>query len=39
LISLTVSFPGAEVDDPVDALVYALRRLDWIRLREPRVLA
>ncbi len=39
LISLVVGFPGMEVDAPVDALVYALRRLDWIRQREPRVLA
>jgi predicted phage terminase large subunit-like protein len=37
LISLVVGFPGAEVDDPVDALVYALRRLDHLHRHEPRV--
>jgi predicted phage terminase large subunit-like protein len=39
LISLLVGYPGVEIDDPIDVLVYALRRLDWIRQREPRVLA
>lgn len=37
LISLVVGFPGVEVDDPVDALVYALRRLDHMHRHQPRL--
>jgi predicted phage terminase large subunit-like protein len=38
LISLVVGFPGVEVDDPVDALVYALRRLEHLHRHEPRII-
>jgi predicted phage terminase large subunit-like protein len=38
LASLVVGFPGAEVDDPVDALAYAVRRLERLHRHEPRII-